>query len=118
MGWILRPNWHGGNRRTAQSHVGMTCDDPDAPGRFTHWVLINMPADVAELAEGVPAFDEVENGAIQGVVDFGRIGYGGHVPREDLHIATTSTFMHSTPCWIWLGELRSRSCLRRWKVTF
>jgi Raf kinase inhibitor-like YbhB/YbcL family protein len=56
-------------------------DDPDAPrGVFTHWVLYNLPADARELPEGVPAAERLPSGALQGVNDFGRVGYGGPCP--------------------------------------
>lgn len=57
------------------------CEDPDAPGgRFVHWVLYNLPADAAELAEGVPPEPELPSGARQGTTDFGRVGWGGPCP--------------------------------------
>jgi Raf kinase inhibitor-like YbhB/YbcL family protein len=56
-------------------------DDPDAPGGvFTHWVLFNVPANVRQLGEGVPAQERLQNGALQGKNDFGSIGYGGPCP--------------------------------------
>jgi len=56
-------------------------DDPDAPGGvFTHWVLFNLPANVRQLGEDLPAQERLENGALQGRNDFGRIGYGGPCP--------------------------------------
>lgn len=56
-------------------------DDPDAPvGVFTHWVLFNLPPDVRQLEEGVPAQEQLHNGALQGRNDFGKIGYGGPCP--------------------------------------
>ncbi|HYT90272.1 MAG TPA: YbhB/YbcL family Raf kinase inhibitor-like protein [Gemmataceae bacterium] len=59
----------------------LICDDPDAPrGTWTHWVLFNLPADVRELAEGVPPKEELANGARQGKNDFKKIGYGGPAP--------------------------------------
>jgi Raf kinase inhibitor-like YbhB/YbcL family protein len=43
------------------------CDDPDAPrGTWTHWVLLNLPADATELPEGVPAQETLANGARHG----------------------------------------------------
>ncbi len=55
--------------------------DPDAPiGTFIHWVIYDIPASVRELPEGVPARDRVEGLGVQGVNDFGRIGYGGPCP--------------------------------------
>jgi hypothetical protein len=59
----------------------LICDDPDAPrGTWVHWVLFNLPADQAELAEGVPATPELPGGAKQGKNDFGNHGYGGPAP--------------------------------------
>lgn len=56
-------------------------DDPDAPGGvFTHWILFNIPRNVRELTEGVPVHERLQNGALQGKNDFGKIGYGGPCP--------------------------------------
>ncbi len=56
-------------------------DDPDAPVRvFTHWVLFNLPADIRQLPEDIPAQQQLENGALQGKNDFGKTGYGGPCP--------------------------------------
>jgi Raf kinase inhibitor-like YbhB/YbcL family protein len=56
-------------------------DDPDAPGGvFTHWVLFNLPASARQLGEGITAQERLQNGALQGKNDFGRIGYGGPCP--------------------------------------
>lgn len=54
------------------------CEDPDAPGgMWVHWVIYNIRKGTTKLKEGIPPYDEVENGAKQGMTDFGRIGYGG-----------------------------------------
>jgi hypothetical protein len=56
-------------------------DDPDAPGGvFTHWVLYNIPANIQELPEAMPAEGQLPNRALQGKNDFGRIGYSGPCP--------------------------------------
>lgn len=56
-------------------------EDPDAPiGVFTHWVLYNIPPSLTGLPEGVPKRPEVEGIGLQGVNDFGRVGYGGPCP--------------------------------------
>jgi Raf kinase inhibitor-like YbhB/YbcL family protein len=56
------------------------CHDPDAPlvtangtYGFVHWVLYNIPGDVAELAEG-------STDHTSGRSDFGKPGYGGPMP--------------------------------------
>ena len=59
----------------------LICDDPDAPGKtWVHWVLFDIPANTKELAEGIPAKQKLDNGAVQGKNDFGKIGYGGPCP--------------------------------------
>jgi Raf kinase inhibitor-like YbhB/YbcL family protein len=61
--------------------LALICDDPDAPrGTWVHWILFNLPADVRELPEGVPADKILPTGARQGKNDFGKIGYGGPAP--------------------------------------
>lgn len=56
-------------------------DDPDAPvGTWVHWVLFNVPLDLRGLAEGVPPKDHLPDGALQGLNDFKRVGYGGPCP--------------------------------------
>ncbi|PIP73860.1 MAG: YbhB/YbcL family Raf kinase inhibitor-like protein [Candidatus Lloydbacteria bacterium CG22_combo_CG10-13_8_21_14_all_47_15] len=54
-------------------------DDPDATGgrTFTHWIIWNIPADTREIKEG-----EVPSGAVQGMTDFGKVGYGGPCPPK------------------------------------
>ena len=59
----------------------LIADDPDAPaGTWVHWVLYDLPENVKELPEGLPGKDKLENGAMQGKNDFGKIGYGGPCP--------------------------------------
>ncbi|MFC1692253.1 YbhB/YbcL family Raf kinase inhibitor-like protein [Candidatus Latescibacterota bacterium] len=61
-------------------------DDPDAPvGVWVHWVVYNIPPDVHELPENVPSTGTLANGAIQGITDFGSIGYGGPCPPSGTH---------------------------------
>jgi len=62
------------------------CDDPDAPmGTWVHWVIYNLPANINELSENVPALESLPNGAKQGRNDFGKIGYGGPCPPGGTH---------------------------------
>ena len=66
--------------------IALICDDPDAPmGTWVHWVLFNLPADMKELPEGVPPQKTLENGSIQGMNDFRKIGYGGPCPPSGTH---------------------------------
>ncbi|MCL4779668.1 MAG: YbhB/YbcL family Raf kinase inhibitor-like protein [Gammaproteobacteria bacterium] len=58
--------------------------DPDAPtgSGWWHWVVYNIPADVAALPAraGDPAAGLMPAGAVQAVTDFGAAGYGGPCP--------------------------------------
>ncbi len=56
-------------------------EDPDAPrGIFTHWIIYNIPVEANQLEEGVEPAEELLEGMMQGVNDFGRLGYGGPCP--------------------------------------
>jgi Raf kinase inhibitor-like YbhB/YbcL family protein len=69
----------------ARSFV-LICDDPDAPmGTWVHWVLYNLPPDGLRLEENIPAQERLDNGALQGMNDFRRIGYGGPCPPSGEH---------------------------------
>ena len=64
----------------------LICDDPDAPmGTWVHWVLYNIPPDITELQENIPPDDTLSNGAIHGITDFKRLGYGGPCPPGGTH---------------------------------
>jgi Raf kinase inhibitor-like YbhB/YbcL family protein len=64
----------------AQSFA-LICHDPDAPlvkpgtYGFVHWVLYGILGDVSELPEDCGDY-------VQGVNDFGNVGYGGPMPPE------------------------------------
>jgi Raf kinase inhibitor-like YbhB/YbcL family protein len=76
--------WEGAPAGT--KYFCLICDDPDAPnGDWAHWVLYDLPAGVSELPEGVPADEELANGALQGINDFRTIGYGGPCPPKHTH---------------------------------
>jgi Raf kinase inhibitor-like YbhB/YbcL family protein len=64
----------------------LICEDPDAPaGLWVHWLIYNLPGDVNELTENIPALEILPSGARQGQNDFGRIGYGGPCPPRGIH---------------------------------
>lgn len=45
-----------------------------------HWVLYNLPLDLGGPPEAIPAKDRVLDGALHGLNDFKRVGYGGPCP--------------------------------------
>jgi hypothetical protein len=62
----------------------VVCHDPDAPGPggFWHWLIFDIPGDVARLARGAgdPKRGAAPEGATQSRNDFGASGYGGPCP--------------------------------------
>lgn len=61
-------------------------EDPDAPsGVFTHWLIWNIPAIMTGLDREVPEGSHYGAQALQGMNDFGKIGYGGPKPPSGEH---------------------------------
>ncbi len=76
--------WSGAPAGTRSFAV--TVYDPDAPtgSGWWHWMVINIPADVSELAAGAGAVDSqtLPKGAVQNRIDFGVHGWGGVCPPQ------------------------------------
>jgi Raf kinase inhibitor-like YbhB/YbcL family protein len=61
--------------------LALIMEDPDAPnGLFTHWIIYNLPATLPGLDHEVPAGGHYGGGALQGINDYGGVGYGGPQP--------------------------------------
>ena len=61
-------------------------DDPDAPGgTFVHWVIYNIPASSAGLAENAGAEAQPTDGSLQGKNSAGQAGYIGPCPPSGTH---------------------------------
>jgi len=66
---------------TETKNLVLIVDDPDAPRKtFLHWTIWNIPPETHEIKSGV-----LPNGAIEGVTDFEKIGYGGPCPHSGTH---------------------------------
>jgi len=74
-------SWSGAPAGTRS--FALVVDDPDASG-FTHWLLVNIPASAASLAEGLRS-GTLPTGAAEGANDFGSIGYRGPCPPSGTH---------------------------------
>jgi Raf kinase inhibitor-like YbhB/YbcL family protein len=56
--------------------LALILDDPDAPnGRFTHWLVFNIPPDSRGFARAQPNAKVLANGAQQGETSAGSRGY-------------------------------------------
>ncbi|HEX8888973.1 MAG TPA: YbhB/YbcL family Raf kinase inhibitor-like protein [Pyrinomonadaceae bacterium] len=80
--------------------LALITDDPDAPGKtWVHWVAFNIPANVKELPENIPAQEAISVGGHQGTNDFKKLGYGGPCPpsgthRYYFHLYALDTFLN------------------------
>jgi Raf kinase inhibitor-like YbhB/YbcL family protein len=76
-------SWSGAPEGTRSYTV--TCYDPDAPtpSGFWHWIAVNLPASVTELATGAGASDDTLPGAAFHVRnDMSAKSYGGAAPPQ------------------------------------
>lgn len=74
-------SWSGAPEGT-RSYL-LLCHDPDAPviGGFSHWAVLDIPADVTSLPRGAGAADaQVADGAVTLVNDYGTRDFGGAAP--------------------------------------
>jgi len=66
--------------------LALIVDDPDAlAGIWVHWVMFNIPPQIQNFSESVPHDKVLANGAIQGINDFRKFGYGGPCPPGGTH---------------------------------
>ena len=72
--------------------VSIIVEDPDAPlGVFTHWVIWGIPVKInsstLEVPKAIPKKGEIKDPieAVQGINDFGKIGYNGPCPPSGEH---------------------------------
>lgn len=80
--------WHDIPENTVS--FALIVDDPDAPDpaapktTWVHWVLYNLPANIRSLSEAIDSASLPE-GALQGINDWSRAGYGGPCPPVGRH---------------------------------
>ena len=82
---VSPPLYIEGLREGVKSLV-IICEDPDAPmGVFTHWIAWNVEP-TSEIPENIPKTKVVNSPKmIQGINDFGKVGYNGPCPPSGEH---------------------------------
>jgi Raf kinase inhibitor-like YbhB/YbcL family protein len=79
----------GGVPQGAKS-LALVVHDPDAPDPaaprmdWVHWVLYNLPPGATSLPQGIRA-EDLPAGALQGMNDWKRTGWGGPCPPKGRH---------------------------------
>ncbi len=78
------PPLHLNNIPDGCKSLALIMDDPDAMGAvgkiWTHWLIWNISPETSAILES-----KVPEHAIQGITDFGKIGYGGPAPPDRQH---------------------------------
>lgn len=84
-GWNLSPPLMWMHCPEETQSLVLIVEDPDAPEKpWTHWLLYNIPPGIRSLSEGIPP-TALPDGCRQGKNDWGRTGYGGPCPPNDMH---------------------------------
>ena len=77
-------SWSGVPKNT--NSLALIFEDPDAPKKiWAHWILYNIPKDLRAIDEHISETAILLSGAIHGINDFGKFGYGGPCPPEEKH---------------------------------
>jgi Raf kinase inhibitor-like YbhB/YbcL family protein len=77
-------SWSGAPKGTVA--FALIMEDPDAPtGTWVHWVIYNIPLNIASLSQGIPTRVKLDSGARQGTNSWNRTGYGGPCPPSGSH---------------------------------
>ncbi|HEU5422184.1 MAG TPA: YbhB/YbcL family Raf kinase inhibitor-like protein [Nitrolancea sp.] len=94
---------------TGTHAFALIADDPDARrGVFTHWLIYNIPGDRTQLQLAVPQVETMTTPTLQGVNDFGTIGYGAPCPPpgDPAHHYTFTLYALDAPLDLRGGEVR------------
>ena len=76
-GYNISPQLAWSNAPQGTKSFAVICHDPDAPPPtgWYHWLVVNIPASVSEIASGGKI-----NGAMETITDFKQNAYGGACP--------------------------------------
>ncbi len=83
--------WSGVPEGTQSFAVAL--ENPDVPhGTWTHWLLYDIPPGTDHLSEWVLTQPQLLNGALQGMNDFGFVGYNGPCEQSSTHTYVFTLF--------------------------
>ncbi len=79
----ISPELSWSNAPEGTKSFALTVYDPDAPtgSGWWHWIIVNIPADVDHISQGVTAAT-LPKGAIETMTDYGNAGFGGACPPK------------------------------------
>jgi len=83
----ISPSLAWGDPPQGTQSLALIMDDPDAPvGTWDHWIVFNIPADIRELPEAMPAGTKFGDVAVTfGKNSWNRSDYGGPCPPGGTH---------------------------------
>jgi Raf kinase inhibitor-like YbhB/YbcL family protein len=83
----ISPSLAWGDPPQGTQSLALIMDDPDAPGgTWVHWIVLNIPADIRELPEDMPAGTKFGDVAVTfGRNSWNRSDYGGPCPPSGTH---------------------------------
>lgn len=78
LGKNLSPQLKWTNPPSYTKSFALICHDSDARGgKFSHWIIYNIPATANHFDEGIERLEKLPDGAMQGINSFRRLGYDG-----------------------------------------
>ncbi len=67
-------------------YMAIICEDPDATtGTWVHWIIFNIPFKLGGIPEGISPRRILDDGSMQGINSFNKIGYDGPRPPFGNH---------------------------------
>jgi len=82
-GMNISPEFHWENPPAGtKSFILSMVDHHPAASNWVHWIIINIPANVNSLPEGISNSKNLPGGCIELINTFGSIGYGGPQPPK------------------------------------
>ena len=80
----ISPELHWNHTPKGTKSFAITVYDPDAPtgSGWWHWLIVNIPANVTQIAENASAKHMLPKGALETITDYGMSGFGGACPPQ------------------------------------